>query len=212
MPAIAYKNKAGDRIPSVTTILAQWGIKTQPLLYWAWKQGEAGIPLYEKKEAEVGTIAHMMIEADIKGKETDLSEFSVELLEQANICYENFKTWKSKHNFEPIDAEVKLISEEHQFGGTIDCVARIDGKLAIPDWKTGKEIYSDHILQIIAYEHLWNENFPDHPITGGYHILRTGKEIAMFDYRWYGEFPKAWKAFLLLRELYDLDKYIKKLK
>jgi hypothetical protein len=66
MPAIIYKNKDGQRIPSVTTVLNQWGIKTQPLIYWAYKKGEEGKPLYEKEEAEVGTLAHMMLEYYIK--------------------------------------------------------------------------------------------------------------------------------------------------
>ena len=212
MAAIVYKNKEGVRIPSVTTVISQWGIKTQALLHWAWNQGEQGIPLYEKKEAEVGTIAHAMIEADIKGKDVDLSDYPVEMLEQANICYENFKTWKDKHNFNPIETEIRLISEEYQYGGTIDCIARVDGKLAIIDWKTGKEVYEDHIIQIVSYEKLWNENFPEYLIDGGYHILRTGKEIASFSYNWYGEFPGAWDAFLHLRALYDLAKEIKRLK
>jgi len=212
MPAIIYKNRDGKRVPSVTTVINQWGIKTQPLVYWAWKQGEAGIPLYEKQEADVGTLAHSMIDADIKGKDLELGDFGIEIIEQAKVCYSNWERWKEAHKFEPFESEISLISEEHQFGGTIDNVSWIDGKLSIADIKTGKDVYEDHILQIIAYEKLWNENFPDHPIEGGYHIVRLGKEIASFDYRVYWEFPHAWDAFLMLRQLYDMAKQIKKLK
>ena len=212
MPAIIYKNSLGERVPSVTTVLNQWGIKTQPLVYWAWKQGERGVSLYEKPEADVGTIAHMMIDADVKGKEADFSRFPEELIEQARTCYKSFEQWQKRHQFQPIETEISLISEQHQYGGTIDCIARIDGELSIVDWKTGKDVYEDYIIQIVSYEKLWNENFPDHPITGGYHLIRTGKEIVSFDYRWYQEFPHAWEVFLKLRELYDLAKIIKKLK
>ena len=212
MPAIIYKNKKGERLPSVTGILNQWGIKTQPLIYWAWKQGEKGISLYEKQEADVGTLAHMLIDADVKGKKVDLSEHGMETITQAKQCFENYLTWKKQHDYHPIETEIKLVSEKHQYGGTIDCVAMIDGKLSIDDKKTGKDVYEDHILQIVSYKELWDENFPNNPITGGYHIIRTGKEIAMFAHHWYGEFPGAWRAFLLLRELYDIAKIIKKLK
>ena len=212
MPAIIYKNADGKRVPSVTTIESQWGINKTPLMFWAWKQGEAGISLHEKPEANIGTLAHMMIDADVKGKEINLSEFPMDIQTQAQRCFDNYLLWKKQHDYHPIETEISLISEKHQFGGTIDCVSLIDGKLSIDDKKTGKDVYEDHIVQLVAYEHLWNENFPDHPIDGGYHIIRTGKEIVSFDHRWYGEFPGAWEAFLHLRELYDLAKQIKKLK
>ncbi len=212
MPAIIYKNKDSNRVPSVTTVLNQWGIKTAPLTYWAYNQGVKGVPLYEKKEAEVGTIAHLMIDADIKKKKLDLSDHPMDLVTQAEQCFDNFLTWKKQNDFEPVESELSLVSEDHQYGGTLDCVAMINGKLSIPDWKTGKDVYEDHIIQIIAYAKLWEENFPGHPITGGYQILRTGKEIASFSHNWYGEFPGAWDVFLHLRALYDLAKEIKKLK
>jgi len=212
MPLIIYKNKDGNRVPSVTTVLNQWGIKTEPLKRWAWNQGQKGISLDEKPEAVAGSITHDMVDCEIKRKEFDSSHYPMNLVTQAQQSFENFQEWKSRHQFEAIASELSIVSEEYQFGGTIDCVAYIDGKLSIPDWKTGKDIYEDHIIQDVAYKKLWEENFPEHPITGGYHILRLGKEIPMFDYRWYGEFPGAWDVFLMLRKLYDLAKEIKKLK
>lgn len=212
MPAIIYKNSKGERIPSVTTVLGQWGIKTQPLTHWAYKRGEQGIPLYEKEEADVGTLAHAMIDHEVKGKELNLAEYPIKIIDQAKVCFENFQDWKKRHAFKPIQTEISLISEEYQYGGTVDLAAMIDGKLSIADFKTGKEVYEDHILQIVAYEKLWNENFPDNKINGGFHVLRLGKEIAMFSYNVYQEFPYAWEGFLHLRALYDIAKEIKKLK
>lgn len=212
MPAIIYKNKAGDRIPSVTTIISQWGNNKQALLAWAWKQGEKGISLYEKPEADIGTLAHMMIDADVKGKIIDLGQFPMNIQNQAKTAYDNFSQWKSTHNFKPVETEISLTSEKYQYGGTIDCIAMLDGKLSILDLKTGKEVYEDHPVQIAAYAELWSENFPDHKLDGGFHIIRTGKEMAMFAHTWYSDFPGAWDAFLHLRALYDLAKEIKKFK
>uniref|UniRef100_A0A6H1ZYJ3 Putative PD-(D/E)XK nuclease superfamily protein n=1 Tax=viral metagenome TaxID=1070528 RepID=A0A6H1ZYJ3_9ZZZZ len=211
MPAIIYRNKTGERVPSVTTVISQWGIKSKPLMYWAWKQGEKGIPLYEKEAADVGTLAHLMIDADVKGKEINFAEFPMNIVEQAKVCYQNFQEWKKRHDFKPIETEISLVSEEHQFGGTIDCVAMINGKLSIMDLKTGKEVYEDHILQVQSYQKLFEENFPDHKIDG-FHLVRTGKEITMFAHHYYKDFPDAWRAFLLLRQLYDIHKTIKRLK
>lgn len=212
MPAIIYKNSAGERVPSVTTVINQWGIKTQPLLYWAWKQGEKGIPLYEKEEANVGTLAHKMVDYEVKGKVLALDEYPMNIREQAEVCFKNWHEWRDRHDFKPVETEISLISEKYQFGGTIDCIAMIDGRLSILDVKTGKDVYEDHILQIVSYAELWLENFPEHKLTGGFHIIRTGKEIAMFAHYWYGEFPRAFEAFLMLRSLYDIAKEVKKLK
>ena len=212
MPAIIYKNKEGDRVPSVTTILNQWGANKQPLINWAWKQGEAGVSLYEKPEADVGTLAHMMIDYEVKGKKLDLGDFPMDIQQQAKVCYQNWQRWKARNEFKPIKTELSLVSEKHQYGGTLDIVAVINNALTIADLKTGREVYEDHIIQLVAYKQLWEENFPDSPINGGFQILRTGKEIAMFSDNWYGEFPGAWQVFSRLRAIYDLHKEIKKLK
>lgn len=91
-------------------------------------------------------------------------------------------------------------------------MAVVDGKRAIIDWKTGKDIYEDNIVQVETYRRLWDEAYPDIQINGGFHILRTGKESPMFSHNWYGEFPRAWEAFLHLRELYEIAKDIKRIK
>lgn len=212
MPAVIYRNKDGERVPSVTTVLNQWGANKQALMHWAWKQGDSGISLYEKPEAETGTIAHMLIEADIKGSGLDISQFPMERTKEAQKCFENFLEWKRVHKLTPIKTELSLISEVYQYGGTLDLVALVDDRLSIVDWKTGKDVYEDHIIQLQAYATLWHENFPESILFGGFHVLRTGKEIASFAHHWYGEFPGALEAFKHLRALYDLGKKIKKLK
>ncbi len=212
MPIVVYKNEAGQRVPSFSTIKSQWGISTRPLMIWANKQGLSGFDLSHKPEADIGTICHLMIDADVKDKDLDLTPYDKALIESARIAYGSYEEWRSRHDFQPVETELSLVSEEYQYGGTLDCIAMVDGKLSLLDWKTGKEVYEDHILQVVAYAQLWNENFPGHPLEGGYHILRIGKEIPSFDYRWYSEFPGAWDAFLHLRQLYDLQKAIKKLK
>lgn len=144
----------------------------------------------------------------------DFSAFPISHIEQALQCFDNFLKWAKQKNLKVMGSEISLVSEKHQFGGTLDSVPTIDGKLSLVDVKTGKAIYGSHILQQVAYEALWNENFPDNPITGGYNIIRTGKEIAMFSHSWYasGSFPMAWTAFLNCRELYEIAKELKKLK
>jgi len=191
VPIIKYKNKDGERVPSVTTVLGQWGEGAKGLQYWYWKKGQDGIDFNEMPEAQVGTVAHEMCDADAKGKKFDASVYPIEYVEQAQKCFENWLEWKKAYKPKIIETEVSLISEKHQFGGTIDCVFQANDKLCILDLKTGKEVYASQVVQIESYKVLWNENFPDHPITGGSHIIRTGKEMASFVHYHYGDFPQA---------------------
>ena len=68
MPLISYKNKAGEKVPSVSTVLSQWGEGAGGLQYWYWKKGKDGLDFKEMPEAEVGTLAHLMLEYYIKRK------------------------------------------------------------------------------------------------------------------------------------------------
>ena len=73
-PAGGYYNAAGVRLPSVTTIGGRFGDKSQ-LMYWAAqavvRSGPKDSFMEESaKAADVGTLAHQMVEARIKGLKT----------------------------------------------------------------------------------------------------------------------------------------------
>jgi len=211
MPIITYKNKDGERVPSVTTILSQWGDGARGLQYWYWNKGKEGLDFNEMPEANIGTIAHMMVDYDVKGKDLDLNQFPMDYVVQAKKCFKNWQEWKSAYKPEILQTEISLISEKYQFGGTIDCICVINNKLCVLDLKTGKDIYPSQAAQIMAYKQMWDENFLDHQIDGGAHLIRTGKELASFAHYYYQDFPPAWEAFLHARELYSLAKEVKKL-
>jgi hypothetical protein len=216
MPRITYKDEAGEKVPSVSAILnMNGGVKAYGLQHWYWKKGADGLGYKEMPEANIGTIAHLLIEADIKGKDLDLSQFPMEHVAKAKNAFRNYLIWKKRVNYEPIESEISLVSEKHKFGGTPDAAALIDNLLSIPDWKSGKDLYADTWMQVVAYQKLWDENFPDNPITGGYHVLRTGKEDAMFEHTWRALDCKtaelAWEWFLNLRRNYDLEQEMKTL-
>ncbi len=66
-PAIKYKSADGKPLKGVTTVL---GILAKPaLIGWAYKQGIAGVPLYESRDkaADAGTLAHTYVENHLKG-------------------------------------------------------------------------------------------------------------------------------------------------
>lgn len=222
MPANVYKANDNKRVPSVTTILGNLGWSSGALMYWAWQQGIEGKNFREtaKDAADVGTQAHFGVEADVKGQKYDVDkvvDLTDEDREMVRRCLSAYYKWKSMTSMQMLHSEVKLVSEEHRFGGQLDiCALSMDGddsRRAIIDYKTSNAVYESHIIQIAAYGLLWNEHNPDEPIEE-YHLLRTGKENASFEHR-YWEAGDKWDAgpvrsFLLARELHELKKTMKR--
>lgn len=211
MPTIPYKNAVGKRIPGVTTVISNVGWSQDALMFWAWQQGIDGKNFRDtsSKACDAGTLGHSMVEADLLGREFDTSPFPEDLVDLAETSFLNYLQWKSHMTFEVVATEVHLVSEEHQFGATPDLIVRANGKLCLFDLKTGSGTYPNHIMQLEAYRHVWDEVNPSDPITGGFYILRIDKDTAGFDWKYRHAVPEAWEAFLLLRRLHDLKKLIK---
>jgi hypothetical protein len=216
-PRAGYFLKDGTRVPGVTTILGRWK-ESGGLLQWAFQQGRNGAAsLYDERDAAatIGTMAHAMCDACMR--ETSpadaLETFrpTAEQADKAHTALRAFGTWRGNYVSACESAETPLVSELHRFGGTPDFVIRQkDGLLAMADLKTSNGIYRDYLMQVAAYGLVWNENHPDDPITGGFHILRLGKESPDFEHRYYPELDGAAELFLLLRKAYDLDAVLKK--
>jgi hypothetical protein len=116
--------------------------------------------------------------------------------------------WERSSHVELSHTEVPLVSSRHRYGGTLDAtgVCATAAGRALFDWKTSNSVYGDHLFQLAAYRMLWNENFPDDPITGGFHLCRFSKEFGDFAHLYFPELDRQEKGFLMMRELYDLCK------
>ncbi len=163
--------------------------------------------------ADAGTCAHDMMECHIKGRVFDSSHYPPEVVVRAQPAYEAFLQWAKQSKFEISETEVQLTSRKYLFGGTRDAIL-IDGKRSLGDWKTSNAIYPEYLLQLGAYGILDEE--AGNTIEGGYHLLRFSKQEkpddpVQFSHHYWSQLDKAKKAFLLMRELYDLMSEIKKL-
>lgn len=203
-----YKNKTGERLPSVTTIL---GILNKPaLLDWAWKLGTQGIDYKAVRDnaGDIGTLAHYLILCDIKGEKPDTSEYSPQDVDKAETCLLKYWEWQKQNKIEPILVEVPLISEEYGYGGTIDCLAKLNGDLVLIDHKTGKAIYPEMFHQLAAYQQLLRE--AGHEIANA-RILRIGRdENEGFEERRMGNLDKHFEIFKSCLNVYRLQAEIRK--
>ena len=229
-PRQGYKAADGKKIPSVTTILK---IKDPgALINWAYKQGrehgllegqgkDAPAGLYEGSDIlAIGTCVHAMCEAWVKGgSPTEVLESSIEAATVVNrdtfragaaSAYSAFEFWVRGTQLEIVDCEVKVISETHRYGGTLDFIGRLDGKLVLGDFKTSNGVWPEYLCQLAAYAKAYEETTGNR-IDGGYHLLRFSKENGDFGHHYYPSLDDdAWPAFLHLRALYDLNERLKK--
>jgi len=216
-PHHVYLLADGTRVPSVTTVISQVSLGgIEGLLIWANRLGQQGLDhrAERDKAADAGTVCHKLAEAYAKGTIFDSSQYSPETMDKANHAYKGFLEWAKASSFRIGHSEVSLISEKHKYGGTLDCML-INNELALGDYKTSNSIWPGMLCQLAAYRELWEENHPDEPITGGFHLLRFSKperadDPVMFTHHYWSDLNLAWEAFLHMRELYELQKRLKK--
>lgn len=215
-PIGGYHIKSGEKVPGTTTIISRFK-DSGGLLYWAFEQGKAAergeiSKLYEKRDeaGEAGTLCHSMVEARIANSEPpDLSLYTEEIVKLAQQGFENYLRWADISKIVVVEQEIELVSEEYKFGGCPDAIM-VNDALCLGDWKTSNGIYVDYLLQLAAYKKLWDENYPERPITGGFHLCRFSKEHADFAHHYWSELDDAWEQFKLFRQAYDLDRILKK--
>jgi hypothetical protein len=212
MPTLkgGYYQKDGTRVPSVTTVLGRFK-DAGGLIHWAWKEGCEGRDYRETRDsaASVGTYAHALVESYIQklppptgaGLTTDQQRLG-------QTAFKAFQSWVKNNNIVFTRTEVSLVSELYGFGGTPDAIGMSGTDRVLLDWKSGA-VYSDALCQVAAYAALWNENYPSEPITGGFHIIRFGKESGDFVHRYYPELNHGWEMFQTLLKAYYLDKILK---
>lgn len=179
---------------------------------WAYNMGLQGLDFEEQRDkaADAGTVAHALVEAHIKKQPQPIFNVDKEIETRGRSAFQQYLNWERHSRLEIIESEISLVSETYQFGGTIDAIGRLEAALCLPDWKSSNGLYSDALIQIAAYKNLWEENFPDRPITGGFHLCRFSKDWADFEHRHFGNLDDAWELFKHYRVAYDLDKRLQK--
>ena len=202
-----YKNKNDKRLKSVTTIInGNLGWSKGALIGWTRKHclnGDDSMKLL-KEAGRIGTLAHIMIEEFIKGGVVKLDDYTPNEISQAKTAYYGFYNWIANNNVEFHETELKLVSEEYQFGGTFDAICEVNGKLVICDWKTSNDVHSEFLIQLGAYRQLIKENL-DHDIRGAI-LLRLDKEekgvYEEHDYK-IKDLNWGWKMFKLLLKIQE---------
>lgn len=177
----------------ITSILNREMPTPRPLIQWYAKNGEEHCQWHLENSGNYGTWFHILaarllkqeqITFDLEWIFADIQEMCIkkaidykELHRWIHYTQRDprkdifgFLSWCAEYDPEPIALEYPLANPEDGYACTIDCVAYItppngEKHLAIIDWKTGKEIYESHELQLHAQERAWNLAYPDKKIA-----------------------------------------------
>lgn len=182
-----------------------------------WEPGEED-EISKKELLEQAKRAHKDISrnaTDIGGELHDWAEhhFNSDMEDKGEPKNESLKRaarallkWEQKHDIEVIDTERKVFSKKHWYAGTLDLVAKIDGKLTVLDFKTSKSIYNNYYMQVAAYAQAYKEEFEQPEQTA---ILRVDKNNGEFEYKTVEDTSKHLKGFLGAKKLYEWERWIK---
>jgi hypothetical protein len=210
-PANGYVNAAGQSVPGTHDPISRY-MDRSALMHWAHKRGMEGLPLYARDAIDIGSAVHAMADLDLKGR-PDLEIENVardaglprDDYDKAMRAFMQFRKWRINCHVQPLALELSLVSELHQYGGTPDCIALINSKVSLVEFKTSAKPYPDHLVAMAAHANLWNENFPDRLIEA-FHWIGLPKDGGEFQHHAYADLSQQWELFLCYFEAWRLEK------
>ena len=171
-----YVTPTGEKYPSVTTVLSDYGKKE--LMEWRARVGEAKANEISRKATTRGTGVHKALELYLKNEDVS----SLEMMPNVKSLFVRMK--------QEIDAKVnnihcledRLYSHTLKLAGTVDCIAEHNGVLSVIDFKTSvrlkkKENIGNYFMQCAAYAQMFTE-MTSLPITQV--IVLIGVDTANF--------------------------------
>jgi ATP-dependent exoDNAse (exonuclease V) beta subunit len=127
----------------------------------------------------LGKVVHEWCEQAILWKLGEAEPPAVPEDELASNSINAFREWVKMNDVEWIAAEKRVYSRKHNYAGTADAVARVNGEFSVIDFKTSNRIYDEYYLQIAAYGYCMEDIYGE-KIEAGY-ILRFDKESGRFE-------------------------------
>lgn len=153
----------GELYPSVTTILDAYP-KGPAFFEWLKMAGEKADEIRDQF-GKRGSVVHNLTEAYDKGEPVSLmngSEPQYTSLEWS--MFERYIEFVTRFTPEIMGIELNYASPVYKFGGTLDRIIKLDGKLILIDIKTSNYLHNHFWLQMAAYVKLFEEKNPGQKI------------------------------------------------
>src|SRR3990167_10782929 len=150
-------------VPSVTWIAGHWP-KGVGFYKWLADKGWDEAEAVKSAAGDKGSVVHLAIEMILNGEEFRVDtkvqdkskskegEYEVrDLTYEELLCVKSFMDWFNEVKPKILATETTIFSDIHGYAGTVDFVCRIDGVPYVIDFKTSKQVWKEHELQISAY-------------------------------------------------------------
>ena len=141
--AHSYKVE-GVKVPSVTRVVD--GCFPKDLTHWALSIGQEEYDKVINDALEIGNDTHQWIEHYI-----NYGHACTEPEDYISKSVNAFLDWTTEYKPEWVDAERKIYCDKYKYAGTVDAVAKINGRVCVIDFKTSKKVYKPYHLQVTAY-------------------------------------------------------------
>lgn len=150
-----YDNRA---VPRVTEILSSM-LHEDYLMSWSNAMGLYRHSKYEdilNKAADIGSYVHESIEKFISNNtDFNINDIPYNIKNQVYNAFNSFLSWWNiilTHNIEVLMQEEKLVCK--YFGGTLDLLVKIDGRIYLVDFKTSNHPNYKYFMQLSAYRYM----------------------------------------------------------
>jgi PD-(D/E)XK nuclease superfamily protein len=118
------------------------------------------------KAGEIGTQVHHLIEWNLRRSLGQVVGPEPRVVDDAEWAFMAWQDWANSVQLRPRHIEQVVFSRDHEYAGTMDLLADVSGVLTLIDFKTGKAIYGEALLQNVAYQHALDEMGHLHPVQG----------------------------------------------
>jgi len=149
----------GSHVPRVTHILSEM-LHEDALMDWAYKMGKVGQNIDKIKDnaADKGTIVHSMCEYFLRYRMIPSvpEDLPSKPYRECQNAFDSFMLWITNVNnnypWKVLALEDPLVC--NKFGGTMDALLEIDGRIYLIDFKTSNYLNYKYCLQIAAYRYM----------------------------------------------------------
>jgi PD-(D/E)XK nuclease superfamily len=141
-------------------VLARPGARDPEYVLSAVAEAVTGVKAADREKqraATIGTAVHAGIEWHLRRALGDDAGPEPLLPDAALWAVESWKDWAKAVALQPLAIERTVYCVRCGYAGTLDLYARVDGRLTVIDWKTGRAIYPEAFLQNLAYRHAARE-------------------------------------------------------
>ena len=193
-------------VPSVTWICESYP-KGIGFYKWLADKGWDEAEAIKAAAGDKGSKVHKAIETLLNGDPVKMEDKFVnpttEQLEELTaeeyeaLC--SFADWFNSVKPEILATEITVVNKEQNYAGTVDFVARIDGKVWLIDFKTSQNVWPSYELQVSAYKHALKDKKVD-----GLAILQIGYKRNKNGWKW-NEVEDKFDLFLAAQKIWAND-------